>query len=71
MNTVISSKIKLIRKNLELSQEELSLSINVSRSEISKWERGVCVPNIHELIILSKLSGYTLDEICTEGDDRI
>jgi len=53
------------RKRVGLSQEELAGKLNVSRQAISKWERGEAVPDVTNLIALSKLFGVTVDDLLT------
>ena len=37
----LSTRLRLRRKELGLSQEELAVKLNVVRQTISKWEQGV------------------------------
>lgn len=52
--SMLSENIKAARKSCGLSQEELALELNVVRQTISKWERGLSVPDSNMLIELSK-----------------
>lgn len=38
---MLNENIKTIRKSKGLSQEELSIKLNVVRQTISKWEQGL------------------------------
>lgn len=51
---MLSQNIKTIRKSKGLSQEELSVKLNVVRQTISKWEQGLSVPDADMLILLSE-----------------
>lgn len=51
---MLSKNIKTIRKAKGLSQEELSVKLNVVRQTISKWEQGLSVPDLDLLIALSE-----------------
>lgn len=51
---MISENIKAIRKSKGLSQEELAVKLNVVRQTISKWERGLSVPDSDMVIALSE-----------------
>ena len=51
---MLSKNIKTIRKAKGLSQEELSVKLNVVRQTISKWEQGLSVPDSDLLIALSE-----------------
>lgn len=50
---MLNENIKLIRKSKGLSQEELAVKLNVVRQTISKWEKGLSVPDSDMLISLS------------------
>ncbi len=52
---MLKENIKTIRKQKGLSQEELSIKLNVVRQTISKWEQGLSVPDSEMLISLSKV----------------
>ncbi len=46
-----------------LSQRELSVKINISQQNISRWERGEVLPSIEMCIKLADFYGITLDEL--------
>ncbi|MDD2484437.1 MAG: helix-turn-helix transcriptional regulator [Eubacteriales bacterium] len=52
-----------MRKNSNLSQEELAEKIGVSRQAVSKWERAEASPDTDNLILLAKLYNVSLDEL--------
>jgi len=51
---MLSENIKAIRKSKGLSQEELAVKLNVVRQTISKWEKGLSVPDSDVLLSLSE-----------------
>lgn len=59
----LGERIKLYRIDNNLSQEELAEKINVSRQAITKWESDNGIPDIDNLIQLSKLMNISLDEL--------
>ena len=67
---MLNENIKAVRKSKGLSQEELAIKLNVVRQTISKWEKGLSVPDSDLLISLSEvletpvstLLGETIDE---------
>ncbi len=59
----ISDKLKNIRKDLNLTQEDLAEKIGVSRAAISKWETGKGLPDIGNLIQISQVFDISLDEL--------
>ena len=52
---MLKDNLKTLRKNKGLSQEELSIKLNVVRQTISKWETGLSVPDVEMLIKISEL----------------
>lgn len=63
----IGAQIKKYRTDLELSQDELSRKIFVSRQTISNWENDKNYPDVKSLQLLSCLFGVSLD-ILIKGD---
>ncbi len=51
---MLNENIKAIRKAKGLSQQELSVKLNVVRQTISKWEQGLSVPDSDMLISISE-----------------
>lgn len=52
---MLSENIKISRKYKGLSQDELAIKLNVVRQTVSKWERGLSVPDSEMLITLSEI----------------
>ena len=52
-----------LRKEHNLSQEDLASQIHVTRQTISKWELGITVPDMDILIDISKLFDISIDEL--------
>ena len=52
---MLSENIKAIRKSKGLSQEELAVKLNIVRQTISKWEKGLSVPDSDMLISISEV----------------
>ncbi|QOR67126.1 helix-turn-helix transcriptional regulator [Cytobacillus suaedae] len=63
----LSEQIRTIRKNENLSQEQLGQKVNVTRQAIYKWESGKGYPDIQNLIKLSELFEISIDELI-KGD---
>ncbi|MDE7288895.1 MAG: helix-turn-helix transcriptional regulator, partial [Oscillospiraceae bacterium] len=59
----IANRLQQLRKNNNLSQEELAEKIGVSRQAVSKWERAEASPDTDNLILLSRLYNMSLDEL--------
>lgn len=60
-------KLKEIRKNEGLSQEQLAEKIGVSRQAITKWETGKGLPDIENMMILAEIFKTTLDELVSQA----
>ena len=57
----IGLKIKKLREQQKISQEELALKIFVSRQTISNWETNKSCPDVKSLITLSDIFNVSLD----------
>lgn len=62
----IGEKIKIIRENKKISQENMAKSLHVSYQAISNWERGKSYPDISNIIMISDLYNISLDELIRE-----
>ena len=51
---MLNENIKSLRKQNGLSQEQLANEMHVVRQTVSKWERGLSVPDSDSLIKLSE-----------------
>ncbi len=51
---MLNENIKAVRKSKGLSQDELAIKLNVVRQTVSKWERGLSVPDSDILISISE-----------------
>ena len=56
-------KLQELRKNKGLTQEELAKELYVSRTAVSKWEKGRGYPSIDSLKEISKFFSVTVDEL--------
>ena len=52
---MLNENIQALRKSKGLSQEELALRLNVVRQTVSKWERGLSVPDAEMLVALGEV----------------
>ena len=71
-----ADNLKRIRKNKNLSQEELAELLKVTRQAVSKWEQGVGFPEVEKLLLLSNKLNISLDslmstEIVQENDRQV
>ena len=63
---LFNEKLKMLRKEKNLTQEELAEKLNVSRQAITKWENGDGTPDIENLKQVSVLFNTTIDELVKE-----
>ena len=59
---VIGNKIRVLRRNKNMTQEELAEILLVSPQAISKWENGQSTPDIELLPVIARYFGITMDE---------
>lgn len=60
---MFSENLKKLRKTKGLSQEELAVRLNVVRQTISKWEKGLSVPDADMLIKIAEIFEIPVSEI--------
>ncbi|WP_304424645.1 helix-turn-helix domain-containing protein [Faecalibaculum rodentium] len=63
----IAAQIRKHRQQAGLSQEQLAQNIYVTRQTVSNWETGKSYPDIHSLLLLSRLFDVTVDQLI-KGD---
>lgn len=57
-------RLKNLRKEAGLTQDELANRTHLSQTAISNWEAGNRIPSIDYAIILAKYFFVTLDYLC-------
>ena len=69
---MFSENLKAMRKAKGYTQEELAIKLNVTRQTISKWEKGLSVPDVNFLFKIADvletnvgtlLGGAIMDEV--------
>ena len=63
MRKTIAGNIAKYRKQLGMTQIDLSEKINYSDKSISKWERGDGIPDVPTLVQLAEIFGVSVDEL--------
>lgn len=63
-----NEKLQKLRKQKNLTQEELARAIYVSRTAISKWESGRGYPSIDSLKAIAQFFGVTIDQLLSGGE---
>lgn len=67
----LSDNLKRLRKENNLSQEDLAEKLGVSRQSVSKWESGVAYPEMEKLIQISKLFDVGINELLNEDINEV
>lgn len=65
-----NEKLQMLRKQKELTQEQLAEQLYVSRTAVSKWESGKGYPSIESLKCIAKFFDVTIDELLS-GEELI
>ncbi len=55
MKLNIGENIKRLRKQKDLTQEELAEILGVTCQSVSRWEKGLCYPDMELIPIISSL----------------
>jgi putative transcriptional regulator len=65
MATVIQNRVKELRSERNLTQEELALAVGVSRQSINSIERGRYVPSLMLALTFAQIFRCPTDQIFT------
>lgn len=71
---MLQDNLVALRKAKGLSQEEVAIRLHVVRQTISKWEKGLSVPDAHLLIKLAELFEVSVTELlggALEGEEEL
>lgn len=60
-------KLPKLRKDNNLSQEQLAERLNVSRQAVSKWESGASYPDMEKFLQMCKILNCTLEDLMDDG----
>ncbi|HOO27349.1 MAG TPA: helix-turn-helix transcriptional regulator, partial [Lachnospiraceae bacterium] len=63
-----NEKLQQLRKQRNLTQEELAETLYVSRTAVSKWESGRGYPSIDSLKAISRLFSVSIDELLSSEE---
>lgn len=65
------NNLQKLRKKMNLSQEQLAESLNVTRQSVSKWESGASYPEMDKLLALCKIFNCGLDDLVNKNIDEV
>ena len=71
MNILIGKRIKELRKERNMTQEQLADLVGVSFQAVSKWENGIALPDITLVPQLAQIFGVTTDELFAYNQKEI
>ena len=71
MNNNFSKNLKHIRKDNNLSQEQLAEQLGVSRQSISKWESNQAYPEMDKILEICKIFNLNIDDLLTKNIKEI
>lgn len=60
---MLSDNIKSLRKSRGMTQEELAVRLNVVRQTVSKWEKGLSVPDAEMLQRIAEVLDTSVTEL--------
>ena len=58
----IGKYIAFKRKEQDLTQKQLAEKLNMSDKSVSKWERGICLPDVSVYLELCKILDISINE---------
>ena len=71
MSTNLQDNIRRLRKEQDMTQEQLAEKLHVSRQTISKWEKGLSIPDADMLLRLVDALNTSIDELVGSDDSAI
>ena len=67
----VGSRISSLRKERNMSQEELASLLTVSRQTISKWETGDTLPDVYNAVAIAKMFHVSLDVLILGANSKL
>ena len=66
---ILGDRIRLIRKNLDLSQEKLAEAANLTRESINRIENGSLRAKLDTIAVIANILGIPIDYLIGNEDD--
>lgn len=66
----IGERIKELRKNKNISQDQFADDINVSRQSVSNWEKDIVSPDIESVKMICDYFNISMDYLITGKEDN-
>ena len=67
----LNEKLKRLREEKGLSQNELAVELNVARQTISKWELGIREPDLVTIKSICRFFNCSLSELVDDDHETI
>ena len=67
----LADNLKKIRKDNNLSQEDLADKLGVSRQSVSKWESGQAYPEMDKVLQICKLFNLNINDLLNEDINEV
>jgi transcriptional regulator with XRE-family HTH domain len=67
--STLGERLKLLRKNKDLTQKELADQLAINRDALAKWETDRAFPDISILVEIAKFFNITADELLGRESD--
>lgn len=68
MEPIFAERLKILRKEKGISQEQLALLLGVTQRKISYWETGKTEPDLMSLLKISEFFDATCDYLLGKTD---
>lgn len=68
MGLMFAERLKTLRKEKGIRQEQLALSLGVTQRKISYWETGQTEPDLLSILKISEYFGVTCDYLLGKTD---
>lgn len=66
----IGKKLLSLRRELQLSQEEMAKSLYVSRQTISKWESDLSLPDMKTILLINELYHVSISDLLGISEEK-
>lgn len=67
---MIEQNMRVLRKKLHMTQEQLAEKMNVSRQTVAKWETGVSMPDITACVRLADIFQVQLEDLIRDRSEE-
>ena len=67
---IFSEQLSKLRKEANMTQEELAEECDVSRQAVAKWEKGTSIPDLYKLLQIANLLEVSLEELVLGDQSR-